>query len=160
MPLINPRIDALFASKVTELIGDLDERYFTEAELTTKEFCNNCRYDPIGQASSGVYNGTGPQPFQKKCPVCKGNGKTETVVRQKITATVKLGEAKNGDQPTPEGDLPEGWARIKGLFEEIDILEAATAFFIDNVRFDRQGQIKPRGLQSKVVAIIFAKRSD
>lgn len=45
-----------------------------------QNFCGNCVYDPISKLSSNIYNGTGPNPFPdgSVCPVCMGNGTTDT----------------------------------------------------------------------------------
>jgi hypothetical protein len=160
MPLINPRLDALFVSKVTQLTTDLSKKYVVQVELTTNTQCPNCNYDVTGKCGSGIYNGSGGQPFEKVCPVCRNNGKVQTITLQQIIANAKIGEAKTGDQPIAEGDLPEGHARIKGLYTDVALLEAATAFYIDGVRYDRLGQLYSRGLQTKVSTIITLKRSD
>lgn len=45
-----------------------------------QNFCNNCVYDPITKLSANIYNGTGPNYFPdgSVCPVCMGNGTTDT----------------------------------------------------------------------------------
>jgi hypothetical protein len=161
MPLIDPAIDGLFHDKVTELITDLSDKYVIEAEFEEKSFCPNCVYDVVRKCGSGKFKDPGgTQDFDKVCPVCRNAGKVTTKVRQPITATAQIAEAKQGDVPTPGGDLPEGYARIKALYEDDDLLQKCTVFYIDGVRYNRQGQIKPRGLLSKVVDLVTLKRSD
>ena len=45
-----------------------------------QNFCNNCVYDPITKLSSNIYNGSGPNPFPDNgvCPVCFGNGVSDS----------------------------------------------------------------------------------
>jgi hypothetical protein len=52
-----------------------------------QNFCNNCIYDPISKLSANIYNGSGPNPFPEGgvCPVCLGNGISDTETVQGST---------------------------------------------------------------------------
>ena len=53
--------------------------------------CPNCSWDDVNKTSSGIHDPEypypsdvpGPKPFKGRCPVCKGVGKIDSVVRIK-----------------------------------------------------------------------------
>lgn len=73
--LYNNAIDALL--ETTALTLPCKIRY---AGQQNQNFCNNCVYDPITKLSASIYNGTGPNPFPDNgvCPVCLGNGVSDS----------------------------------------------------------------------------------
>jgi hypothetical protein len=157
-PLIKPKINRIFADKITQLTKDLSKRSTTFVVIETKTDCPNCVLDPTNKSSTGKYNGTGPKPFTgKTCPVCKGRGFVVTEKRHKVDANVKWGKGDKANVPMSPGFIPEGMARLKGLVVDFDKFRDATYFLVDGIRCSREGEPKKRGLQSYVTVEQYVK---
>ena len=81
----------IISSDLKNLYGDAIDALLEETSLTlpcrlryagqqNQNFCGNCAYDPITKLSSNIYNGSGPNPFPDGgvCPVCFGNGVSDS----------------------------------------------------------------------------------
>jgi len=66
-------------------------RYFYIILPPVQINCPNCKYDPIHNVSTNIYEPDdpypvgvpGPMPFQGLCPICRGKGTIETVANSK-----------------------------------------------------------------------------
>ena len=162
MALIRPRINALFTSKVESLITDLSRRHTCIAVFEDKANCPNCKFDPSKNAGSGVYNGTGPEPFDGRvCPVCENVGFVVTERKIQLVANVRMKNEERSDRPVQAGDLREGEAMIKTFARDAVKLQTAKYFLIDDVRYTRDSSIATKtGLLTPVRASIKVKVDD
>ncbi len=147
---IKPRIDRLFKDAVEGLIDDLSKKSRVVAFLDGPViYCNNCVYDPVHKASSGVYNNHGPKPFTGKvCPVCQGKGTLPNVQQIVIPSIVQWSRMAKDElnRVMPEGMLPEGHARIKAKVRYLDTVLAAKYFTVDGFRCRMTGEPVKKGL--------------
>lgn len=152
---IKPRTDRLFRDAVEGLVDDLSKKStFYVVNTEDGGACGNCIYDPVHHCSSGVYNQTGPKPFTGKvCPACKGKGAITTTRQTKIPAIIQWGKAEKSavDKVTPQGSLPQGYARIKAKVRYFAQLSTAQAYIVDGLRCSRVTLPIKRGLQSHVI---------
>lgn len=159
--MIKPSTNRLFVTRIEALITDLSSRNKVELYHESIERCPNCKYDPVGKTGSGVYNGTGPQPFDgKQCPVCKNKGEVVTSSKTHIIATIKFGPSKEGDIPGVAGVIPDAHASLKSLYRYHNAIVTAKAVYVDDVRYRKVGQPTSRGLLDKVVSQILIVRDD
>ena len=152
---IKPRIDRLFRDSVEGLVDDLSKKSRVEAVTAgAPTYCNNCVFDPVHKASSGVYNNNGPKPFDGKvCPVCRGKGVLSIERHLVVPAIVQWGKAEptSNDRPLPEGSLPKEFARLKAKVRFWDTVTKADYFLVDGVRCKIVGLPVKRGLQTHVI---------
>ena len=162
MPLIPNRLDKIFRDRITSLREDLSKKHTVVVVSVATTRCPNCIFDPNFNAGSGVYNGTGPQPFTgRDCPVCFNAGSTTVETPQKIIATISLADDKAGDRLTSQGNLPAGSVKLKTDPSYSGLLLSATYFLIDGLRFVRfSSQIKTTGLLTAATARVFLRRDE
>lgn len=79
MMVINQNLKNIYKIGINEILSKTGltntcTLYYTGSQ----NYCNNCLFDRSSNASSNVYNGSGPAPFNDytMCPVCMGSGKT------------------------------------------------------------------------------------
>jgi hypothetical protein len=76
--IINSNFKNLYNDAIDNLIGQngLAVPCSIIYDSLKQQVCNNCKYDPIQNRSSNLYNGTGVAPFANNsiCPICLGNG--------------------------------------------------------------------------------------
>jgi hypothetical protein len=72
--------------------------------------CANCTIKPVGTTSTSVYRHGGPAPFTfGRCPLCNGNGYTET----EYTDTIRLRIYWNRSE----------WIKVGGVnFDDADVM--------------------------------------
>jgi hypothetical protein len=160
--LIRPRINALFQKKVEQLITDLSKRHVTLAVFVDKTRCPNCKFDARNNTGTGVYNGTGTQPFTGRvCPVCENKGNITTERKIQLVANVRLGDEETKLKPTMQGGLQTGEAIIKTFAREKGKLQTAAYFLIDGIRYRRETQTPATtGLLTPVRSSIKVVRED
>jgi hypothetical protein len=159
MTLINARLDALFRRNVEQLITDLGDRIKVDVVRTTSTRCPNCRFDRENNAGSGVYNGDGPEPFDRVCPVCENRGVLKTEQKTRIKANVLFGDPDNPARPWKGGDILEGQAKLKTFIKYKALLEAANHFLLNGVRYTKVAEEpKATGLKTQVTAKVILKR--
>jgi hypothetical protein len=159
---IKPRLNRLFTEAVEGLITDLNKRHKFHVVTLSKGACPNCHLDPTTNTSSGTYNGTGPKPFSgKQCPVCRTAGYVTTERKQLITANVQVGtapDAQGSFVPSPAGKLSPGHAKVKTFAKYQSLVDRASWFLIDGVRYSRHTDPESRGLQTLVTTFFYLKK--
>lgn len=86
-------------SKYQKVATSLMEALGINCELVyvpIRQECRNCVFDTLGQKSSNIYNGSGPQPFTEGlCPYCNGLGfklvQTSEIIKLRINWSPKPG---------------------------------------------------------------------
>jgi hypothetical protein len=75
---ISSGLISIYQSRIDALINQLGVNVELEFDPEVTP-CPNCKYDGIRKRSTGIYNGTGPEPFVRGriCPVCRGRGVLE-----------------------------------------------------------------------------------
>lgn len=160
---INAALDRLYRDKITAVTLAMAKRSTLVAVLPgTATQCTNCLWDATNQTSSGNYNGSGPKPFvNKTCPVCNGRGRLVQDRSLTVEGNVRWGKAdKIGNEIISLGQILKGYALIKVLSRDRDVIEKATHFMVDGVRCIRVGEPRNRGLQSYVITEFMVKRED
>jgi hypothetical protein len=161
---ITPRLNRLFVDAVQGLITDLNKRHKFQVVNLIKGTCPNCVYDPVKKASTGTFKTGGPQPFTTKvCPVCKNVGTLDTVKAQTVVANVQVGTAPGTTDtytPQPAGNLKPGFARVKTYAKDKDLVDKASYFLIDGVRYSRHTNPETRGLQTLATCFFYLKKDE
>lgn len=115
-------------------------------------YCDNCRYDPITQASANLYNNTGPSPFINGtiCPECMGLGKKQN---NDYTKTVSLAVIFDNkyflNLDTKSVNIPDNMIQTICPIEYSIDLKNASALSINNfsnILYERAGDVNPVGL--------------
>lgn len=90
--LISTEFKALYDNAIDSLLeqGALTVKCKLKYSGNLKNFCNNCRFDPITKLSANIYNGTGPRPFIENtiCPVCMGMGVSDSNAEEYLDLAV------------------------------------------------------------------------
>lgn len=160
---ITAQVNALYARKVLEVNADLAARFKTTAILVAKTVCPNCRTDPATGEGTGIFNGTGAQPFADgNCPVCNNAGVVKTETRRRLIANVRMGRGEGiAELIRPQGVLPQGFAKIKLPVRFQSVLQNADRFEIagrtTRGTYRRQGEVLTRGLLNEVMAECIVK---
>lgn len=164
---ITAKHNALFIKNVQALRTVLGKKStFVVIYPGARQLCGNCVWDPVHECSSGQYNGTGPFPFARVCPVCKGVGNlTKPQQRTIPDAIVTWSKSLKGSLETPlaAGELPYGNARIQVDIQYLALLKTATAYLVDTIRCSHTSRVdegNTTGLLSKASIIFTVKRDD
>lgn len=158
---IKKRLDRLYKSEIQALVRNLATKNKTVAITEVKERCPNCIWDVANKTSSGVYKTGGPKPFTgKRCPVCKNEGDVITLQRRTLQARVRFPNQTEPDEFLPEGEIPQDGAQIKVTIQQKKILDQATYYLIDDIRYQKVGPVRQRGLLTMAVALQMVKRDD
>jgi len=100
-----------------------------------RQSCANCIFDTLGQKSSNIYNGTGPEPFTDGlCPYCNGLG----FKLQQVTETIKLRinwSPKPGQNGVPV-IIPEGSIQIIGFLSDLPKVMRTASIKINSSQSD------------------------
>lgn len=90
--------------------------------------CNNCIIKPVGAASVNVYRTGGPAPFSfGTCPLCGGDGYSET----EVTDTIRLRVYWNRSE----------WLRIGGNINVEDAEAMIIGFMVDLPKVQRATEL-------------------
>lgn len=97
--------------------------------------CPNCVFDPVGNRSSGRYKAGGPAPFAagQPCPVCQGEGKTQTAATEDLVLGVTW-EPKAFVRPLPANvDLrtPHATCQTRGFLRYAPKLAKCDHLIVD-----------------------------
>lgn len=127
--------------------------------------CPNCVFDPIGNKSANRFR-PGKQPFSdaRRCPYCRGRGKTEQENSEEITALIKFNPRDYKKYGISVQD-PSLLVRMKTFLTDVIKIQRATSAIID---LQTKGVIKttcrrlkdpiPTGLAVSRYAITFWQR--
>lgn len=125
--------------------------------------CPNCLFDPVAMRSSGVYNGSGPRPFNRPpCPVCNRSGydpATEDVAR---VATLSIDRTIVPNRVFPPGFVttPGAIVKVKGTVDLIPYVQTCRHAILDfeNAKYSVEKYILLAGTKPKLSGSIVAGR--
>ena len=134
---------------------------------TTKfEDCPNCKFDNIGNRSSGIYEPGGPTPFQFGiCPVCNGLGRIPNDTSEAITLCPVYDYKQWIPMINSSVRSPNGYVQTISVFSTYSTLKRSKEIIINTditttvkSRFEREGDPEPCGIGTADFVITLWKR--
>lgn len=163
--LFNNAIDSLLENNALTLPCKL--RY---AGQQNPILCNNCIYDPITKLSANLYNGTGPNPFADGtiCPVCVGNGITdsEVTITSKIFNLAVIFDSKYFLNTNKLINIPQGNIQTLCSIHLMPHIRSANDMIVDtkiqnyaDYIYERESDPEPAGLgDSRYIITMWRKK--
>lgn len=161
MALVKQKHLQLYKTYIEQLITDLGKQIVLVSENVSSQ-CPNCIYDHVHKASSGRYNGSGPNPFTNGiCPVCRNKGTINTSTSTTITGTINWGNLNENDEfvLSTAGTKEATHFKVKTFIRHYNTIKDADYITLDGVRC-RLCNIIKRGLKEHVVCVAICKRDD
>jgi hypothetical protein len=154
MTLVPPQFIKDFRKAQKQLVLDLSRPILIGLGNSLEEGCPNCFYDGYSGASGATFNtsfiapttlfaGTtserivNPTPFNRICPVCRGEGKLIVPNEESIMAHITWEVSITDTYPSaPPGDVGQHYVMIKADSKYYDDFVNADYFVVDGVRLE------------------------